>query len=271
MSTATLALVESGPAEAPTVILLHGGGAAGWTWRPAVERLPEFHCLVPDLPDHGGSIPAAGPFSMSAAVDVVVDLIRLRAHGGRAHIAGLSLGAQLIVALLARAPEIVDRALVSGALVHPLPGSRWLRGLLDLTARAYMPFRNIDGLVRANAWSYGIPSAHLDAFRQDTRLLTADSFRRIMAANLLFRVPENLSAVSTPTLVLVGEREYGMMRRSARDLAAALPHGRAAIVQNAPHNWPLQEPDLFAQTLRAWIHSSPLPGRLIDISPAGRG
>ncbi len=271
MTAVPLALTERGPAEAPTVVLLHGGGASGWTWGPAVERLPEFHCLVPDLPDHGGSIPAAGPFSMPAAVDAVVDLIRRRSHGGRAHVAGLSLGAQVLVALLARAPEIVDRALVSGALVRPLPGSRWLHGLLDLTVRAYMPFRNYGWLVRANAWGYGIPSAYLDAFREDTRRLTADSFLRIMAANLSFRLPENLSRVSTPTLVLAGAREYGVMRRSARDLAAALPHGRAAIVQGARHNWPLEHPDLFAEVLCAWVRSAPLPNRLIDIAPTGRG
>lgn len=270
MAPAELAFAESGPGGAPTVVLLHGGGAAGWTWRPAVERLPEFHCLVPDLPDHAGSISSAGPFTMPTAVDAVIDLIRRRAHAGRAHVAGLSLGAQTLVALLARMPEIVDRALVSGALVHPLAGARWMHGLLELTVRAYMPFRNFDGLVRANAWGYGIPSAYLEAFREDTRLLTADSFLRIMAANLSFRLPENLSAVPTPTLVLVGEREYGVMRRSARDLAAALPHGHGAIVQGARHNWPLEQPDLFAEVLRAWVRSAPLPGRLIDIASVRR-
>jgi len=207
---------------------------------------------------------------MPTAADAVIDLIRRRAHTGRAHVAGLSLGAQTIVALLSQMPDVVDRALVSGALVHPLPGARWLYGLLDLTVRAYMPFRNLDALVRANAWSYGIPSAYLESFREDTRRLTADSFLRIMAANLSFRLPGNLATVSTPTLVLAGQREYGVMRRSVRDLSAALPHGRGAIVQGAGHNWPLEMPDLFAEVLRAWVHSAPLPGQLIDIHPIRR-
>jgi pimeloyl-ACP methyl ester carboxylesterase len=265
-----LAFTESGPDDAPTVVLLHGGGAAGWTWRPAVERLPEFHCLVPDLPDHAGSISSAGPFSMPTAVEAVLDLIRRRAHNGRAHVAGLSLGAQTVIALLAHTPGVVDRALVSGALVHPFPGSRWWYGLLDLTVQAYMPFRNLDALVRANAWSYGIPSAYLEAFREDTRRLTADSFLRIMNANLSFRLPGNLSAVPTPTLVLAGQREYSVMRRSAHDLAAVLPHGRGAIVQGARHNWPLELPDLFAEVLRAWVCSTPLPDELIDLDPIRR-
>jgi len=207
---------------------------------------------------------------MPTAAHAVIDLIHRRAHNGRAHMAGLSLGAQTVVALLSQMPDVVDRALVSGALVHPLPGARWLYGLLGLTVRAYMPFRNLDALVRANAWSYGIPSAYLESFREDTRRLTVDSFLRIMAGNLSFRLPGNLATVSTPTLVLAGQREYAAMRRSVRDLAAALPHGRGAIVQGAGHNWPMEMPDLFAEVLRAWVHSAPLPGQLIDIHPFRR-
>jgi pimeloyl-ACP methyl ester carboxylesterase len=70
--------------------------------------------------------------------------------------------------------------------------------------------------------------------------------------------------------VLAGQREYGVMRRSARDLAAALPQGQGAIVQGAGHNWPLQRPELFAEVLRTWVRSAPLPGQLIDIDSVRR-
>jgi pimeloyl-ACP methyl ester carboxylesterase len=177
----------------------------------------------------------------------------------------------VIVNLLGRAQEIIDRALLTGALVRPLQGPRWMYGLIDLMPRAHTPFRNRDGLVRANAWSSGILPASLEAFRQDTRVVSAGAFSHVMQANLSFRLPGNLSAVAAPALVLAGEREYGLMRRSARELAAALSHPRAAVVQGAVHNWPLQEPALFAHTRDAWFRPSPLPGRLIDIAPNGRG
>jgi hypothetical protein len=41
-------------------------------------------------------------------------------------------------------------------------------------------------------------------------------------------------------------------------------------VQGARHNWPLEMPELFAEVLRAWVHSAPLPGALIDIDPIRR-
>ena len=30
---------EHGPADLPAIVLLHGGGGAGWMWRPEVEAL----------------------------------------------------------------------------------------------------------------------------------------------------------------------------------------------------------------------------------------
>jgi pimeloyl-ACP methyl ester carboxylesterase len=95
---------ESGAAAAPTIVFLHGGGASGWTWLPAVERLSEYHALVPDLPEQGRS-QDSGPLSIPRAARLVADLIRERAHGGKVHLVGLSLGAQIGVELLATSPD----------------------------------------------------------------------------------------------------------------------------------------------------------------------
>ena len=46
---------EIGPASAPTLVFLHGGGGGGWMWQPQLEAFTDYHCLVPDLPEHGRS------------------------------------------------------------------------------------------------------------------------------------------------------------------------------------------------------------------------
>src|SRR5690349_16174275 len=118
----TLFVHEVGPEGAPAVVFLHGGGVAGWIWRPQIAALSADHrCLVPDLPEHGKSR-AEGPFSIEDAAARVADLIRARTPSGRAHVVGLSLGAQIIVALLSLAPEVVDHALCTGTNVRPLLG-----------------------------------------------------------------------------------------------------------------------------------------------------
>ncbi len=267
----TFYVQETGPATAPTLVFLHGGGGGGWMWQPQVAALSDYHCLVPDLPEHGQSA-AEKPFSIADSVARVAELIRTRAHGGRAHVIGLSEGAQSTVALLATAPERVDRAIVSSALLRPLPGA----GLMtpELIALSYRwsvtPFKNSDGWVRVNMkYAAGVPEAYFAPFSESFRSLTEAGFVHVMVENLRFRLPAGLDRVTAPTLVVVGQKEYAAMRASARDLAAALPGAQAYAVAHAralslaeEHNWNLTAPELFTQMVRAWISGQPLPAAL---------
>ena len=253
---------ESGPMSAPTIVFLHGGGVSGWSWQPQIEAFPDYHLLVPDLPEHGHSL-AEAPFTFPDAAARVADLIRDRGHAGRAHVIGLSLGAQTAIQLLANAPDLVDHALLSGALVRGLPGASLVRP----TIAAYMPLRNIPALVRANMRSSAIPAAYYQPFSEDTRALTADALTHTLVANMTFRLPPGLDRVKAGVLVTVGSREYGLMFGSARDVLAAIPGARGYVVRGAPHNWPLAAPGLFNWTARAWIEDRALPDDLRPLTP----
>ena len=61
-------------------------------------RIQGYHCLVPDLTGFGKSS-QQGPFEMDRAADAVAELIRSRVSTSRAHVVGLSLGAQVGVQL----------------------------------------------------------------------------------------------------------------------------------------------------------------------------
>lgn len=249
---------EFGREDAPTIVLLHGGGVAGWMWQPQIAQLKdEYHLLVPDLPEHGQSADVK-PMTLQNAAAQVADLIRRRAHDARAHVVGLSLGAQTVIELLSQSPELIDHAVASGPLMRPLPGI----GMANLMARMYWPFRNMTWLVRWNMKSLGVPAEYFEEFRRDTATLTLDGFVRLTLANGRNRVPPNLSAVAAPTLLLVGEKELKIMRESVHDLLAAMPAAQGYIVAGAIHNWSLQLPDLFTETVRAWIADRDLPTAL---------
>lgn len=260
---------ETGPANAPTLVFLHGGGGAGWMWEPQIEVLSrEFHCLVPDLPGHGRS--AGMAFTIVAAARHVADLIQTRAHGGRATVIGLSLGAQVLVQLLATAPQVVERAFVSSAMVRPL-GAAWLSSpaLLRWTYHlGVTPFKRWSWYTRLNMRSAaGVPDAYFAAFNEDYQRMTAQSFADITSENMRFRLPAGLKEAKTPVLVVVGKREYQAMHQSARDLVAALPHARGVVVDAGRslaenHNWNLNAPDVFTQLVRAWVSDQPLPSVL---------
>lgn len=257
----TLYTRESGPPGAPTIIFLHGGGISGWMWGPQVEQLADYHCLVPDLPEHGQSA-GEKPFKIPDSAARVIDLIRTRAHGGRAHVVGLSLGAQTAAHLLATAPEVVDHALLSGTLTRSFPGMSLLYPSVNWMYKLYAPFQNVDWLIRANMQSSGIPARYFPEVRDDTRRLTADALAHVLEENLGFRLPPGLDRAAAPVLVTAGQNELGVMRRSVRDLVKALPNARGYLAPRLGHTWNLQSPDLFTRTLKAWITDQRLPKEL---------
>jgi pimeloyl-ACP methyl ester carboxylesterase len=262
---------EFGPPTAQSIVFLHGGGGAGWMWQPQVEGLKDYHCLVPDLPEQGQSI-NEGPFTIAGSASQIAELIQVRAHGGKAHVVGLSEGAQIAVALLSQSPDAVTSAVLSSALLRPIPGSGLLSpGLIRLSFRwSVTPFKSNDWWIRLNMkYAAGVPEQYYSQFRQSFQSLTEVGFTNIMIENQRFRLPGGLASVQVPALIVVGKREYAAMRQSARDLAAALPVGKAYEVIHTrkmslaeEHNWNMNAPDLFTQMLRAWLVGEPLPAEL---------
>ncbi len=191
ITVAGLSVRECGPDSAPTICFLHGGGISGWMWHPQVEALQDsYHCLVPDLPEHGLSA-EVGPFTIADAAHRVAELIRERGHGGHAHVIGLSEGAQITVQLLGTMPEIVDHAIVSSALVHPVPGVGLLGPrVFALIFRLFVaPFQRADWYAHLNMRGYALPKQYFPEVREDIRRMTADSFAHIYLENQRFRIP----------------------------------------------------------------------------------
>lgn len=266
---------ETGNMTAPTIVFLHGGGGASWMWKPQLEALTEFHCLAPDLPEQGQSA-AEKPFSIQGSAALVADLIRTRAQGGKAFVVGLSEGAQIAVALLSQSPELVEGAIISSALVKPVPGAGMITpGLVAISYRWFVaPFKQSDWWVKVNMkYSAGVPDAYLDDFRQSFQGLTEEGFTNVMMENQRFRIPAGLDKAQPRTLVVCGKNEYGVMRQSTQELAAALPNAQAYEVVHSrkmsvaeEHNWNMSAPDLFTRMVRAWIKQQPLPGELRQIA-----
>ncbi len=273
VTVAELSVRECGPSRAPTICFLHGGGISGWMWSPQVEDLQaEYHCLVPDMPEHGLSA-AVKPFSIKDTARRIEVVIRARAHAGRAHVIGVSEGAQVVVQLLASAPDVVDHAIISSALAHPLPGVSLLgpRSLALIFRLFAAPFQGSDRYVRINMrYGNALPDQYFPQVREDTRRMTAASFTHMMLENQRFRIPPGLEKVQAPALIIAGQHELPIVRQSARDLAATLPQGQGYLVSFSKraaeeHAWNLRRPELFNAVTRAWLSDQPLPGELVPL------
>lgn len=257
---------ESGPVGAPAIVFLHGAYTSGWSWEPVVERMQQYRCLVPDLPHFGKSF-ARGPFEMGRAAAAVAELIRSRVDLGRAHVVGLSLGAQVGVQLLATEPKLVDRAVLCGTFVNRMPWVQVTRRLVALPARNSM-YRWMVGRYR-NAWQAMVPPARIDEYREDVRLATSGQLADVIMASSGFTLPRELDKSDSPTLFLTGGKELPVVRRWAAALAQQMPNGVDRVATGMSHDWPTNRPELFAPTVDGWLTDGALPPE-ITLPKSGR-
>lgn len=258
--------VETGQNNSQTIIFLHGGGLAGWMWDQQLEAFNDYHCLVPDLPEHGKSIDVK-PFTIKGAAEIVVDIIRNRTQNGKAHLVGISLGAQIIVKILSTSPEVVDHAMISGTLVRTFPHTETFLKLLNYLIKVYEPVKDTDFFIKANMRTYYMPKNLFERFKESTLLIKPPSLNRILKENMLFKMPMGLEKASKPVLVVMGEKDYKIIKESAADILDVLPNSQGAMALKVGHLWNLESPELFSTVLRSWITDGPLTGNLKLISP----
>lgn len=257
---------ESGAVGAPAIVFLHGAEYSGRSWRPVVEHLQQYHCLVPDLPQHGRSA-GQGPFEMSGAAAAVAELIRSRVGSGRVHVVGLSLGAQVGVQLLATEPELVDRAVLCGAVINELPAVPQTKLVLGLFARMT---RSLFFTVTRNARYVGVVPAKFTDHRADMRFMSPPQLVHVVEAAAGFILPEGLEKADSPALFVTGAKEIRLVHRSAATLAQQMPNGIDRVATDMGHDWPLRYPELFARTVDGWLCGTALPPEIASPDPDRR-
>lgn len=258
---------ETGPPGAPTIVFLHGAEHSGRSWEPVVRHLPQYRCLLPDLPQHGESL-HTGPFDIGRAASAVAELIRSRVDTGRVHLVGHSLGAQVGVQLLASEPEVIDRAMLCGAVVNTMPGV-WLTRLLLGAFAGMSRSIAISQSIRENTQHAGGPPAEVHHDPEGTNLMPAEQLSEIVVASAGFTVPDGLDRSVSPALFVTGTTELPFVHQSAAMLGRRMPNGVDGIARGMGHNWPLDYPGTFARTLNSWFSGTALPHR-IDLSNPGR-
>lgn len=250
-----LFLYEAGDTTGPAIVFLHGGGLSGRMWQPQVDALREFHCLVPDLPEHGHSA-AVTPFTLRGAAEAIVALIRERTAGPRAHLVGLSIGAAVGLEILCVAPQCVDKALLSGPTP---PLGKGLVTLVDAINGPMLRLLPRQRLIAMTMKSLHVPPQVSDLVNDDLQQLTPDLYRHINRATGEVRLPQN---PVPDTLIVVGQREPGMSQRHAATIGRTVAGAVAFRAQGVGHAWSLEAPALFNDTVRAWLTGGPLPAQL---------
>jgi len=249
MATYPVEHPSEGPHADTSIVLLHGGNVANWMWSPQVTGLADHHVLTPHLPGFGDRT-AERWTSLAATADDVAAFIAEYARGGRAHVVGLSLGGVVTTRLLARHPEVVTSALVTGV---PLVG---IRGITRLLSDLQLRWWDQRWFWQAQSRAYRLPDEDRDLFVDHGMSVSKDNAIRVMREVYDGGIPDGLPSYSGRLLAIAGEKESTWVRRSFPDLRRAVPHAECRIAPGMHHAWSVEDVDLFNNVVRSWVHGT---------------
>jgi pimeloyl-ACP methyl ester carboxylesterase len=218
---------DEGPADAPTVLALHGVYSSLHTWDGWVEELGEEYQVVRlDLPGFGLTGPTDGESHSLAEYASFLDAFCARLGLDDVAVAGNSLGGAIAWRFAATTPDRVRRLLLLNAgRQHLVPSAAELFTSpgLDVVPRYYTPRTSIRAILRD---AYGDPDRLTEAAvrryhdllrRRGNRQAVIDLVRTVEPA------PYDPTHVGVPTLVQWGEEDTWLPLDLGEQFAAEIP------------------------------------------------
>ncbi|MCO1576256.1 alpha/beta fold hydrolase [Crossiella sp. SN42] len=239
---------REGPPGAPAVVLLHGlTGSTAW-WDPVLPGMRDLHVLRLDLLGHGGSAKPLTGYGIPEQADriaAVLDHLGIR----RATIVGHSTGGYVATALAERRRDLVAAIMLisTGPRLDAFLGNSATADLLTTPVLGELLWRlRTESMIReavGTAFTREVPVP--DRLIADIRGMTYRALTATDEAASTFLterpLPDRLTAIGLPTLVVFGARDRRWQPSSAQDYRR-VPGARVEILDGVGHTPMFEDP-----------------------------
>lgn len=239
-----------GRSDAPLVVLGPSLGTSTILWEKVIPTLARrFRVTAWDLPGHGASPAATGPFTVDDLADTVADAARERAGGRAVLYAGVSLGGAVGLTLALRHPAIVSRAAIIASGAQLGDAAAWHERAAQVRAQS------TSSLLSASASRWFAPESVAREPDLAGRLLHVlqdaddESYARCCEALAGYDVRARLGGIAVPVLAVWGEYDAVAPEPKAAEIAEGVRAGRSAEVADAAHLPPAEQPSAVAELL----------------------
>jgi 3-oxoadipate enol-lactonase len=240
--------------DGPPLVLLMGIGydSSLWTLAQVPALSTQFRVVLMDNRDAGRSSKATHPYRIADMADDLAGL--LDALGiQHSHLLGLSMGGLIAQEFALRHADRLDRLVLTGtgaaparSAVDPIEIWSWVKAN-DPTGDVF------GGQQFASLFSTAF-LRNSDAVRDTAKMLASnpypmgpEAYARQAEAYRQFDALDRLSAITAPTLVVVGEQDLLTPPWIAREVAEAIPGACFEVIRGdgSSHVVPIERPDDF--------------------------
>ncbi|UEM19093.1 alpha/beta fold hydrolase [Skermanella mucosa] len=251
---------DTGPRQAPAVILIHGFGSSLHTWEAWAGGLSTDYRVVRfDLPGSGLSEPdPTGDYTVGRSVEILQALMDGMGID-RASLVGNSMGGRVAWNFAARNPGRVEKLVLISPDGFASPGEEYGRRTEVPLPMKLMRYTLPRVFLRMNlAPAYGDPARMTDAYLDRYHdLIRAPGVRDALIARMEQAVREDpvplLRRIEAPTLLLWGEKDALIPVANAEDYLRALPHGTLVRLPGIGHVPQEEAPAATLEPVKAFL------------------
>lgn len=233
---------DSGPREAPVVLMLHGFGASLHTWDAWAQGLGATHRVIRlDLPGHGLSDPdPAGDYTDARSLQLLLALMD-QLGVARASLVGHSIGGRIAWALAAGHPQRIERLVLVAPDGFASPGFEYGKAVEVPAVLGLMRHALPKAVLRMNLEPvYADPTFLTDELttRYHDLMLAPGGrdamFKRLQQTVLTDPLPA-LATITAPTLLIWGEADAMIPVANAQDYLGAVKGSRLVTFPRVGH------------------------------------
>jgi 3-oxoadipate enol-lactonase len=256
----TLAASLTGPAGAPVVVLGNSLGTSAVVWERQVGALgASFRLLQYELPGHGGSPAAPGPYTIAglgAGVLALLDDLGIE----RAGYCGISLGGMVGMWLAAHAPgRIAALGLVCTSAYLP-PAKGWHSRADQVRAGG---MGAVSAMVASRWFTPAYAAANprvIELFLAGLEITDPEGYARCCEAIAAMDLRPDLAAITAPTLVIAGAGDPATPPEHGAVIASGIDGARLEVVPDAGHLAAVCSPDVVTGALLAHLNGAVADG-----------
>jgi len=281
---------EEGESNNELVIFLHSNLLSNWIWKNQRNSFKNYHCIYLDLPNHGNSY-FANDFSIENSVELINELIEEKIKlkktkdplkSKKVHLIGVALGGQIILYLLAKYPELIDTAIVTGVNIYENPKKESIDDIIDMLNKLkhdILDKKSNRFLIKAILAEYGLGIEHYDDLAESTNNIffnnknniTDDidnkfnnnyNLNEITKKSLEFKIPKIKFSSNEKDyknlLILYGTKEYPGIQKSAKLIKNTFKNSQIFSVYRSIHLWNIIDYEWFNETAKEFIGSKKL-------------
>ena len=238
--------------EGDPVVLVHGWLDNASVWDSQIEFLAKTHRVIAyDHRGHGRSDRPKGDYSVKALAE---DLHALTQNLGlgKVTLVGHSLGSMTALTFALDHPDGLSRLVLASSTARLSPVARVL-GNLVATLNPIVPYRRLVRFTQRSGFYR--PTEQLVGRAYERAMMTSRyaAFECMKSFTGGYDLSDRLAEVVAPTLIVVGEKDFGTTVGMARYLNSRIAGSQLRVIPDCGHGVMEEKPEEFNRIVGEWL------------------